>query len=114
MELMLSNVARTMSEEVTKFLEEDVNIPEDSIVKLPICGDYNEDDMMYACQYKGFVIVACIEEGRVAEVKVVGWHEKASHELKFMRYLFCFSDFIFRTNIFFFHQILKLNFYWLI
>ena len=76
MELMLSNVARTMSEEATQFLEEDVNIPEDSIVKLPICGDYNEDDIMYACQYKGFVIVACIEEGRVAEVKVVGWHKK--------------------------------------
>lgn len=72
MELMLSNVAKAMSEEATKFLEEDVNIPEDSIVKLPICGDYNDDYMMYACQYKGFIVVACIEDGVVAEVKVVG------------------------------------------
>ena len=91
MELMLSNVAKAMSEEATKFLEEDVNIPEDSIVKLPICGDYNDDYMMYACQYKGFIVVACIEDGVVAEVKVVGQADikKVSHELKFMWYLFC-------------------------
>lgn len=72
MELMLSNVAKAMSEEATKSLEEDVNNPEDSIVKLPICGDYNDDYMMYACQYKCFIVVACIEDGVVAEVKVVG------------------------------------------
>ncbi len=71
MALMLSDVARTMTKEATKFLEEDVSIPEYSIVKLPICGDFNEDYTMYACQYKSFIVVACIEDNKVVEVKVV-------------------------------------------
>ena len=72
MELTLSNIATEMSNEATKFLEENADVSENSIVKLPTCGNDHRDLVMYACQYDAFIIVACIEEERVSEVKIVG------------------------------------------
>ncbi len=69
---MLKKIARMMSKEATKFFEEDVKITKDSIIKLPTCVDYDEKEIMYACQYNSFAIIADIIDGKIEEVKVVG------------------------------------------
>ena len=71
MDKMLSNIAFAMSTEATKVLEVMVNIPQSAIVKVPTWDNCTDMDM-YVCKYQYYAIIACVENGTVTEVKVVG------------------------------------------
>ena len=70
MDKMLSDIAIAMSKEATKVLEENIEIPQSAIIKLPTWNNYTEVEI-YACQYYDFFVTATIEDDRITHVQVV-------------------------------------------